>query len=65
MNGPADSAYDFGVTREGVLELPAPARLELLRQCRPLVPRLLGETTDEDVLNPDSPTVPANGSDKP
>ena len=58
-------SYDADVTPEGLLELPGPARSALLKACRPLIPRLLGETTDEDVLNPESPTTPANDSDKP
>jgi len=58
-------SYEQPVTVDGSLDLPSKARSALLEECRPLMSRLLGDTTDEDVLDPDSPTEPANGSDRP
>ena len=58
-------SFDLPVSVDGALDMPSKARAKLLEECRPLLSRLLGETSDEDVLNPESPTVPANGSDRP
>lgn len=60
-----DWSFDFKADVEGVLELPGDARAELAKACKPLVGPLMGETTDADVLDPDSPTEPGSGSDKP
>jgi len=61
----ADWSYELPVTPESVGELPAGVVKALRKACEPLIGPLLGETTDDDVLDPQSPTVPANGSDKP
>jgi hypothetical protein len=58
-------SYDPPVSVEGVLDLSGTARSALLDECRPLVGPLVGDTADDEVLDPASPTVPANGSDKP
>lgn len=58
-------SYEQPVTVDATLDLPRPARSALLAACKPLLGKLLGDTSDEDVLDPASPTVPANGSDKP
>lgn len=60
-----DWSYEQAVTVDGALDLPSKARRPLIEACRPLLDRLLGETSDDDVVNPDSPTAPANGSDRP
>lgn len=58
-------SFELPVTADGSLDLPPAARAALVKECKPLLPRLLGDVTDEDVLDPTSPTAPANGSDKP
>ena len=57
-------SYDAPVTVDGALDLPSKARKALLAECRPLMGPLLGDTPDSDVLDPESPTAPANGSDR-
>ena len=58
-------SFDQPVSVDGAIDIPSKARRALLEEARPLLSRLLGETSDEDVLNPESPTAPANGSDRP
>lgn len=58
-------SFEQPVSVDGSLDLPSKTRSALIEEIRPLLSRLLGETSDEDVLNPESPTVPANGSDRP
>lgn len=58
-------SYDGEITADSVLDLPGKVRTVLLEACKPLLGPLLGETSDADVLDPASPTVPANGSDRP
>jgi hypothetical protein len=58
-------SFDFAVSAENSLDLPGPTRSALLKECHPLLGKLLGETSDEDVLDPESPTEPANVSDRP
>ena len=57
-------SYDFPPNKEGAVDLPGSARSVLLKACRPLLPRLLGATSDADVLDTESPTTPANDSDR-
>ena len=57
-------SFDFPVSADTSLDVPSKARVALVEECRKLLPRLLGDTTDEDVFDPSSPTVPANGSDR-
>lgn len=58
-------SFTFDVSADASLDLPSKARAALIDECRPLLGRLLGDTSDADVLDPASPTVPANGSDRP
>jgi hypothetical protein len=58
-------SFDLPVTADGSLDLPPSARAALVKECKPLLGRLLGDTADEDVLDPASPPVPANDSDRP
>jgi hypothetical protein len=57
-------SFDAEPSVESVLDLPASVRRALIAECKPLVGPLVGEASDEDVLNPDSPTEPASGSDR-
>ena len=61
----ADWSFPYSVSAENSLDLPPAVREALLGECRERTDALLGVTTDEDVLNPESPTVAANDSDKP
>lgn len=58
-------SFDLPITIDGSLDLPSKTRQALLEECHPLLARLLGDTSDAEVLDPESPTAPANGSVRP
>jgi len=57
----AEWSFEVPVTVDAVLDLPNAVRTALVAACEPLVGPLVGETADDEVLDPTSPTAPGNG----
>jgi hypothetical protein len=57
----AEWSFEAPVTLDAVLDLPNAVRTALVAACEPLVGPLVGETPDEDLFDPASPTELGNG----
>lgn len=57
----AEWSFEAPVTLDAVLDLPNAVRTALVTACEPLVGPLVGETPDEDLFDPASPTELGNG----